>query len=158
MSDESQLMNLGESGTNTAAARRARRANEEDMRVSLRRAGGVYDVHSESGNTYRVDVGAEECSCPDWTEREPEGGCKHLRRARIEVQAGRVPTPDGQLPTDRVDTTGTETLRPAADGGVSSDITGPHIEFDRYDEPTGETYYRCECCGRETIQRTDLEP
>ena len=156
MSEGTQPTGLGESVTNAAAARRARRAQEEDMAVSLRQAGGVYDVHSESGNTYRVDIAAEECSCPDWTEREPEGGCKHLRRVRFEIRAGRVPTPDGRLPDDRVDATNTEAPRPAADGGFSSDITGPHIEFDRYDEPTGETYYRCECCGREAIRRRDL--
>jgi hypothetical protein len=127
------------------------------MAVSLRRAGGVYDVHSESGNTYRVDIAAEECSCPDWEEREPEGGCKHLRRVRLEVRAGRVPTPDGRLPDDRRNGIDTEGLRPAADGGVSGDITGPHIEFDRYDQPAGETYYRCGCCGREAMRRTELK-
>ena len=110
MFDGTQPTGLGESETNTAATRRARRAREEEMVVSLRRAGGMYDVHSGSGNTYRVDIAAEECSCPDWTEREPEGGCKHLRRVRLEVQAGRVPTPDGRLPADRVTATESEAL------------------------------------------------
>jgi hypothetical protein len=138
-----------------AAARRARRAREEEMTVSLRQTGGIYDVHSESGHTYRVDIAGEECSCPDWQEREPEGGCKHLRRVRLAVRAGQVPTPDGRLPDERC-ASDEQPVRAAADGGRVSGITGPHIEFDKHGEPTGATYYRCESCGREAIQRKDL--
>lgn len=126
------------------------------MTVSLRRTGGIYDVRSESGNTYQVDLPAETCSCPDWQQREPDGGCKHLRRVRIEVQAGRVPTPGGRLPE------AARTARPAleqaaTDGGQPTGVSGPHIEFDRNGQPTGETYYRCETCGREAMAQSDLD-
>ncbi|WP_435180967.1 hypothetical protein [Halorussus sp. AFM4] len=79
-------------------APRTKRALEEDMDVSLYEKGGTYEVHSESGNTYRVDIVATSCPCPDWQQREPEGGCKHLRRVDHEVTNGLVPRPDGQLP------------------------------------------------------------
>lgn len=141
--------------SDAAAARRARRARAEAMTVSLRQTGGIYDVESESGNTYRVDIGAGTCSCPDWQQREPEGGCKHLRRVRLDVRSGCVPTPDGRLP-DAVTAERPEPLHAATDGGLSAGITGPHLEFDKYGRPTGETYYRC-ACGREAIHRSDLE-
>jgi predicted nucleic acid-binding Zn finger protein len=44
----------------------------------------AYEVASQSGNTYFVHLGAEACTCPDWRHRHPEGGCKHLRRVRLE--------------------------------------------------------------------------
>ena len=76
---------------------RERRAREEDMTVSLLRKGGVYEVRSESGNTYRVDVAGGTCTCLDWQQREPDGGCKHLRRVDAEIKAGDVPRPDGRV-------------------------------------------------------------
>ena len=86
---------------------RERRAHEEEMDVSLLRKGGIYEVYSESGNIYRVDVAGGTCTCLDWQQREPDGGCKHLRRVDAEIKAGDVPRPDGRVP-DRLVT---------ADGG-----------------------------------------
>ncbi len=126
------------------------------MTVALRRAGGVYDVTSESGNTYRVDIAAGTCSCPDWQAREPDGGCKHLRRVRLEVRLGRVPTPDGRLPEASRPARG-DSVPTATDGGAVTGIVGPLREFDRYGEPTGETFYRCTDCGREAMYRRDLD-
>ena len=77
---------------------RTRRAREEDMDVTLKQKGGIYEVHSQSGNTYEVDVAGKTCSCPDWEEREPEGGCKHMRRVDMEIRSGDVPKPDGSIP------------------------------------------------------------
>jgi len=79
---------------------RTQRAREEDMNVSLLAKGGIYDVHSQSGNIYEVDVVAQSCTCLDWQEREPEGGCKHLRRVDMEIKSGAVPRPDGHLPEE----------------------------------------------------------
>ena len=76
---------------------RERRAREEEMDVSLLRKGGVYEVCSESENTYRVDVAGGTCTCLDWQQREPDGGCKHLRRVDAEIKAGDVPRPDGRV-------------------------------------------------------------
>lgn len=53
--------------------------------MSVRACGRfAYEVYSESGNTYFVHLGAEACTCPDWRQRHPEDGCKHLRRVRLE--------------------------------------------------------------------------
>jgi len=35
---------------------------------------------------------------PDFKKRNPSGGCKHLRRADLEIRGGNVPRPDGRLP------------------------------------------------------------
>ena len=29
--------------------------------------------------------------------------------------------------------------------------SGPHLEYDKYGEPTGAKYFRCRDCGREVI-------
>ena len=79
---------------------RTKRAVTEAMDVSLRSNGGRYEVQSASGNRYEVDVVDESCSCPDWQQRSPEGGCKHLRRVDHEIKRGRVPRPDGRLPAE----------------------------------------------------------
>ncbi len=81
---------------------RTRRAIIEEMAISLLEKGGRYEVRSGSGTRYEVDVIGESCSCPDWQQRSPEGGCKHLRRVDHEIKRGRVPRPDGCLPTTPV--------------------------------------------------------
>jgi uncharacterized Zn finger protein len=68
------------------------------MDVSLLQKGGIYEVQSESGNIYEVDIASKTCTCPDFKKRNPSGGCKHLRRADLEVRSGNVPRPDGRLP------------------------------------------------------------
>ncbi|MFC7155919.1 SWIM zinc finger family protein [Halomarina halobia] len=60
------------------------------MAVSAR-GGGVYDVHSQSGNTYTVDLLDGICSCPDNQFRGER--CKHVRRVALEITGGRVPAP-----------------------------------------------------------------
>lgn len=72
---------------------RTRRALTEDMTVLFGDPGPVYAVNSGSGATYRVDVGAETCSCPDHRKRAVF--CKHLRRVDLEIRAGLIPGPDG---------------------------------------------------------------
>ncbi|WP_148416388.1 hypothetical protein [Haloferax sp. KTX1] len=79
---------------------RTQRAVDESMDVSLLSKGGRYEVQSASGNRYEVDVVDESCTCPDWQQRTPEGGCKHMRRVDHEIKRGRVPRPDGRLPSE----------------------------------------------------------
>ena len=69
---------------------RSRRAREERMAVTAFGT-NVYEVASESGYTYLVDVGAGRCTCPDHVIRGER--CKHLRRVAIEITEGRVPPP-----------------------------------------------------------------
>lgn len=156
-----------------ASERRRSRARTERMQVSLRTTGGVYDARAESGNTYRVDVGHETCSCPDWQNNRWVDECKHLHRVRLEIERGAVPTPDGRLPnrnrrgvqteSDPTDSPGSRShatpvkRSEAADAPQATGITGPHCEYDRYGQPTGTTYYRCASCGLEAIRRSDLD-
>jgi len=48
-----------------------------------------YEVVSQSGNTYLVDAREKSCTCPDAQQRDPGGGCKHIRRVEI-VRGERV--------------------------------------------------------------------
>ncbi len=74
---------------------RTRRALTEDMEVTFVEVGPIYDVLTHSGATYLVDVEAETCTCPDFEKRQPDGGCKHLRRTDLEIRTGLVPAQDG---------------------------------------------------------------
>jgi len=69
---------------------RAERARGERMRV-VAAGSGRYEVTSESGATYEVDLPAGRCACPDHQFRGVR--CKHLRRTAMEVTAGTVPAP-----------------------------------------------------------------
>lgn len=146
-----------------AAKARLQRARKESMDVSLLRV-GVYSVFSQSGQTYYVDIFERSCTCPDWTKNEPEGGCKHMRRVDLDIDAGVVPRPDGRLPTPEprvvVHDGGMTRASPADERAVplrTHDVGGPFPEFDRYGRFTGARYFRCRNCGREAIRRRDLE-
>lgn len=54
-------------------------------------APGLYLVTTASGHSYTVDPGLAACGCPDSEHRDPDGGCKHVRRVRFET--GRRPLP-----------------------------------------------------------------
>lgn len=93
-----QQPTIGEDQSQEELEPRTKRARTEEMDVSLLQKGGIYEVKSESGNTYEVDVASETCTCPDFTKRNPSDGCKHLRRTDLEIRGGNVPRPDGRLP------------------------------------------------------------
>ncbi len=65
------------------------------MDVCFASVGSTYEVVSESRNTYTVDIEAETCTCPDCEQRQPVGGCKHLRPVDLEIRTGITPAPDG---------------------------------------------------------------
>lgn len=105
-----QQPTIGEDPSQEELEPRTKRARTEEMDVSLLQKGGIYEVQSESGNSYEVDIASKTCTCPDFTKRNPSGGCKHLRRADLEIRGGNVPRPDGRLPetTDVVEQLATE--------------------------------------------------
>lgn len=47
------------------------------------RAPDLYDVRTESGGEYVVDLREPACTCPDFRYRDRR--CKHLRRVALEV-------------------------------------------------------------------------
>lgn len=65
-----------------AIDRRDRRALSERL-VVLEHGPGIYEVYSEDGTEYLVDIRTPSCTCPDFMYREAD--CKHIRRARIEA-------------------------------------------------------------------------
>lgn len=96
------------SPSDTSVKNRADRAREEDMDVALLKQGGIYEVEGTTGQAYRVDITEQSCTCPDSQNRNPNGGCKHIRRVELELDQGTIPRPDGKLPipisrTDEVD-------------------------------------------------------
>ena len=135
---------------------RTRRARTEDMQVSLRKTGGIYSVHSESGNTYRVDVALGECTCPD-QQRTSTERCKHLRRVAMEIRQRTVPTLDGRFPERAVADGGLGAERTAADDPEERRVEGPIQEVDKHGQATGASYYRCRVCGTEAMRRQDLD-
>ena len=98
---------------------RAARAWTERMAVSpLEDA--AYEVESESGATYVVDLVDRSCSCPDRRIRGET--CKHMRRVAIEVSTRRVPPPGERRANCAA--CGVETFVSEADHRETSDGSG----------------------------------
>jgi hypothetical protein len=145
------------------------------------RAAGAPDlfvVIGENGRgEYLVDTRTESCECKDAKYRDPEGGCKHLRRCRIAT--GETPVPADALGEVTVDETFGAQVDASpkfatADGGIIDGSTGevleddrepdsesedvaeciwsePKAEVDKYGKPTGDHYVTCEDCGVEVL-------
>ena len=75
---------------------RSRRARTEPMSV-LALGDGLYEVETDGGDTYLIDLTAGRCTCPDHVFRDVR--CKHLRRVAIEITEGLVPAP-GEVAVD----------------------------------------------------------
>lgn len=78
--------------TALAIEKRTRRACVESMVVHPHGGGsGMFDVYNVRGEMYTVDLRDGVCSCPDFVHRESSGGCKHIRRVRLEFGIEDVP-------------------------------------------------------------------
>ena len=68
------------------------RAITEDM-TTERVADRFYEVHSQSGNTYEIDLQTGACTCPDCEQRGDRYVCKHaIRASLVEIIANGVTT------------------------------------------------------------------
>lgn len=124
----------------------------------LPEAPDLFQVVSQSGKSYTVDADAGVCECPDYEYREPDGGCKHIRR--VAFATGVRPIPSGvnpatvdQLLGQHVKATHTELV--ATDGGHVVERE-PTVEFTQHVEPPeqgGERYVRCGGCGAEILSK-----
>ena len=82
-----------------ADERRAARTRTESMIVVPQtdaddRCIGMYEVFSESGSQYTVDLDRPHgCTCPD-TEYRSARNCKHRRRVALEISFAGCPAPD----------------------------------------------------------------
>lgn len=80
--------------------------DERDRRAAYERlwvreiAPDLVEVYSERGVRYMIDLRTGACNCDDARFRQPEGGCKHVRRATFSL--GRRPIPAG-FDRDRMD-------------------------------------------------------
>ncbi len=74
--------------------RRSIRARTERMIVEAL-GDALYEIETDGGERYLVDLDSQRCSCPDHTFRSVR--CKHLRRVAIEITEGRL-APPGRLP------------------------------------------------------------
>ncbi|RQG88850.1 hypothetical protein EA462_10645 [Natrarchaeobius halalkaliphilus] len=63
---------------------RTLRAAREHMTV-IEEGDALFEVTTQSGSAYTVDLREPACSCPDFQYREEVKECKHVRRVRIEV-------------------------------------------------------------------------
>jgi hypothetical protein len=156
----------GEQESPDRLADRTERALYEKISVLPTDTAGQYEIVSESGRTYAVDLVASACECPDMIHRNPSGGCKHLRRARYAVGDDPIPSPadlgrvDDQLgihvdEEPVVESAGDPEV--VADGGVSSARTPADTsaqtrrESDETDADDGEgDDGGCWCRTRET--------
>lgn len=59
------------------------RAITEDIQIHPHRDDGKHRVYGSGGDEYIVDLGDETCTCMDYQKRNPEGGCKHMRKAQF---------------------------------------------------------------------------
>jgi len=115
------------------------------------------------GTRHIINPLAGFCDCEDQHYRQPDGGCKHLRRYDFEQGARDIPSwvqtdaLDDSVDAPTADADGGEMA--VADGGQQTEarITGPHPEFDKYGNYTGSDFWRCSGCGAEAIRRSDLD-
>jgi hypothetical protein len=157
---------------------RTRRALEECMSVlpdvgAAADAEDFYTVVGENCGTYLVDVREGVCECPDSEYRDPDGGCKHVRRARMAT--GEMAIPAAALAVDEAtiddhfgDHVAGDVQFAAADGGIilednsdggaaidtsaSADVwSAPQPEIDKHGVPTGDHYVECLGCGVEVL-------
>lgn len=56
-----------------------------------RDAPGCWVVYAEDGTRYRVDVEQGACTCDDAFYRDPNGGCKHIRRVEFLIGEREIP-------------------------------------------------------------------
>jgi hypothetical protein len=68
---------------------RDRRAASEAMTV-VGVGPAMFEVYTAS-DRYRVDVRDSRCTCDDYRYREPDEGCKHIRRVHMAVGARDIP-------------------------------------------------------------------
>lgn len=54
-------------------------------------AEGCWLVYAEDGTEHRVDAVEGACDCDDAFYRDPDGGCKHVRRVRFVTGEREIP-------------------------------------------------------------------
>jgi hypothetical protein len=119
------------------------RAVTETMTVE-RVAERFYEVHSESGNTYEIDLQTGACICPDCQQRGDQYVCKHtIRASLVEIIAEGVTT----RPVAKVAGYARHPDHTCPTGGHGGDCAGPLAGNSELPCPT--------CCDATRSARTD---
>ncbi|WP_202614569.1 hypothetical protein [Halostella litorea] len=134
----------------TELEKRDVRALTEYMTV-LPQGGDIYEVVSESGNSYSVDGIEGRCTCPDKQYNLEDGEmCKHERRVRFATGQWAVPAwtdPDAIDPQLGDQVTGTPRIA-ATDGGVIEAGEDCEVLRDTEDSDKGrERPDDCDCAN-----------
>lgn len=128
----------------------------EDVRRA-RDADGLYLAVTQSGREYLVDTHTGACECPDAEHRQPDWGCKHVRRAALATGKRAVPAwidydavddRFGEHVTLTADSDGATAV--ATDGGKLLEVPG-YSEHVEPPEQGAKKYVRCDACGRELL-------
>lgn len=107
---------------------------------AVRGAEGLYEVTTDSGSEYLVDIEQETCTCPDFEYRDVR--CKHIRRVAFETGREAIPawvdlaTVDDQLgehitegePRIAVADGGTIPRRDFESGGAGRDLETERVD------------------------------
>lgn len=79
------IITFGFEGVEVSSVDRVRlfRAQYQDIVVANRLGHGQYRVNGNRDIEYTVDLGSPSCTCPDWQDRRPTGGCKHILTVKL---------------------------------------------------------------------------
>lgn len=107
--------------------RRHFRATHQDLSIN-HISGNKYIVNGSRSIDYEVKTQPIFCTCPDWEERSPEGGCKHVLAVKIhtdELDPLTITTPSGSASKNRT--------------GIDPDLREQVLEQDEN---------KCQRCGK----------
>jgi len=94
--DDSAALETAATDDSDESDQRDTRALTECMTVlpetgQARGAPDLFVVVSASGREYLVDTREDACNCPDVMHRDPDGGCKHVRRVAFATGKRDIP-------------------------------------------------------------------
>lgn len=64
--------------------RRLFRAQYQDIQIIEQIDTRSYRVSGSQNKVYKVNLNTHSCTCPDWTDQAPRGGCKHILKIKLE--------------------------------------------------------------------------
>ena len=63
--------------------RRQWRAENQPIDIVREISDNEFIIEGSEGDEYYVNINVPVCDCPDWEKREPNGGCKHIIKAKL---------------------------------------------------------------------------
>lgn len=75
--------------------RRLLRAQYQDISITKQLDEFRYKVSGSRDIVYEIDLREPSCTCPDWEDQQPKGGCKHILKVKLERGEVDEPSPSG---------------------------------------------------------------